>query len=100
MIFYHQLNLSYKKDFQNVFGKEIIKRKIEFLKNLLKIKKKYAFIHDDPKLGYIIDKKFVSSGLEIIKNDKNENIFHMGKILEKAEELHLMESLLEICLKA
>lgn len=93
MIFYHQLNLSYKKRFLECFWKRDHKEENRVFKKLTKNKKKkYAFIHDDPKLGYIIDKKFVNSGLEIIKNDKNENIFHMGKILEKAEELHLMES--------
>lgn len=50
----------------------------------------YAFVHDDPARGYVID----TSGIEIpiVRNDPSESLFHMGLLLERATEIHCMES--------
>jgi hypothetical protein len=50
---------------------------------------KYVFVHDDSKLGFNIN---IDSELKIIRNDITENMFHMIKILENAEEIHCMSS--------
>lgn len=52
----------------------------------------YAFVHDDPSRGFVIDEDSVSSGLRIIKNDMAENILDFCKIIEGASEIHCMES--------
>ena len=43
-------------------------------------------------MNYKIDNSFVSHDLKIIRNDKNEIVFNLGKTLELSEEIHLMES--------
>jgi hypothetical protein len=50
----------------------------------------YAFVHDDPERGYSIDSE--SIGLPIVRNDVTESIFHLGLLLERAREVHCMES--------
>jgi hypothetical protein len=92
MAFYKQIKLSYDNRFSMCYWKREKKQEERVFKKLTKGKKEYAFVHDDPSLGYKIDRKFVSSGLKIIENDKSENIFYMSKVIEKAKEIHLMES--------
>ena len=50
------------------------------------------FVHDDPSRGLVITEKQVGSDFPIVRNDMSENIFHFGKLLENAKEVHLMES--------
>jgi|TARA_B100001063_G_scaffold245224_1_gene280262 plasmid maintenance system antidote protein VapI len=93
MVFYHQLKLPYSKRFSESYWKRDFKNEDKTFRKLVKNNKNnFAFIHDEPSLGYFIDSKFVTPGLKIVRNDKRENIFHMAKILEEAKELHLMES--------
>ena len=61
-------------------------------KKLVKKNKPYAFIHDDKDQNLIINKKNINPKLNIVRNDKKELIFNFGLILERATELHLMES--------
>lgn len=49
----------------------------------------YAFIHDDPAKGFILNAK---TNLKQIRNDKSINPFHLCTVIENAEEIHLMES--------
>lgn len=49
----------------------------------------YIFVHDDESRGFKID---VENDLKIIRNDITENIFYFPMILEKAKEIHVMES--------
>jgi hypothetical protein len=49
----------------------------------------YAFVHDDPEKGFILNPK---TSIKQIRNDKSINPFHLCSILENAEEIHLMES--------
>jgi hypothetical protein len=54
-------------------------------------KEPFMFVHDDPSRGI----SFTPSnpnGLKIIKNDPTEDIFDMCLLLEKATEIHCMES--------
>ena len=50
----------------------------------------YAFVHDDATRGYIVSTAGI--GLPIVRNDISESIFHMGLLLERATEVHCMES--------
>ena len=53
----------------------------------------FVFIHDDKDRGFILNKDHIlNKNLHIIENDTSENIFHFIGILEKAEEVHCMES--------
>ena len=93
MVFYKQMNVSYKKRFTHCYWKRNIKEENRVYKKLIKNpKKKYIFVHDDPSMNYNINKSFFNKDYVIIKNDNKEIIFNMAKVIENATELHLMES--------
>jgi hypothetical protein len=50
----------------------------------------YAFVHDDASRGYVVDTSAIA--LPIVRNDITESIFHLGLLLERAAEVHCMES--------
>ena len=91
MLFYKQMGIPYKIRHEGSFW---IRNKLKENKlyNKLIKSKKYAFIHDEPPRGFVIDDKVVSKGLSILRNSNKVNILHYGKILENASEIHLMES--------
>lgn len=53
---------------------------------------KYIYVHDDPSLNFVIDKKKHRHDLKIIYNNLKYNIFQMRKILENATEIHTMQT--------
>ena len=54
--------------------------------------KPYAFIHDDKDRNFVINTNNIRPNLKIIRNDKKELIFNFSLILERAKEIHIMES--------
>ena len=52
----------------------------------------YVFVHDDKDRNFLIDTKNINPNLQIIRNDNKELIFNFGYILERAKEIHIMES--------
>jgi hypothetical protein len=50
----------------------------------------YAFVHDDPKRSYRVQTDTIR--VPIVRNDITESIFHLGLVLERACEVHCMES--------
>ena len=51
----------------------------------------FMFVHDDPSRGITFTPTNTNS-LKIVKNDPTEDIFDMCLLLEKASEIHCMES--------
>lgn len=70
------------------------KRKEEqIFSSLVSTKKRYAFLHDDADRGFRIDEDFVSPNLEIIRPIKrNTSVFDYRMVLERADEIHCIES--------
>ncbi len=91
MLFYKQLGFSYNDRFKKSYWKRDRLLEKKLYKRLIN-SKKFAFIHDDPSRGFVIEDNMVSKNLNIVRNNTNINILHYGKILENAEEIHLMES--------
>ncbi|MFN6137601.1 MAG: hypothetical protein ACK480_03725 [Planctomycetota bacterium] len=50
----------------------------------------YAFVHDDPARGFEVRTDAIDA--PIVRNDITESIFHLGLMLERAAEVHCMES--------
>lgn len=92
-IFYDQINIPYsvRKSF---FYVERDKSSEENLFHKLNPENlPFAFIHDDRDRGFILNSTYIKNKkLHIIKNDISENIFDFIGILERAEEVHCMES--------
>jgi hypothetical protein len=54
----------------------------------------YVFVAiDDPSRGMVApSRKCLTTNLKIIENPKEHNVLHLGKLLENAEEVHVMDS--------
>ena len=93
MVFYKQLNIPYSNRFTKTFWKRDLINERRVYKKLNPNNKKYIFIHDDPERNLKI-RNFIKpkKKIKIIQNDKSEIIFNLGLVLEKAEEIHLIES--------
>ena len=93
MVFYKQLNIPYSNRFTKTFWKRDLINERRVYKKLNPNNKKYIFIHDDPERNLEIRDLIKSrKKIKVIQNDKSEIIFNLGLILEKAEEIHLIES--------
>ena len=92
IVFYKQFNIPFKYRFLNSYWKRDIKSEKRLFKKLIGINQPYAFVHDDQDRNFIINTKKINPNLKIIKNDKKELIFNFGLILERAKEIHIMES--------
>lgn len=92
-IFYDQINISYevRKSYFYVEKDPIAEQ--DLFRKLNPKNLPFAFVHDDKDRGFVLDKKYIqNTDLHIIENDTSENIFHFISVLEKAEEVHCMES--------
>ena len=88
-IFYNIAGVPYEDKVPRFFYKREIKEEERVYQKLNPQNEDYIFVHDDPERGFYIN---IKSDKKIIKNDKSENIFYMRKILEKASEIHCMNS--------
>jgi hypothetical protein len=92
MIFYKQLNMPYEWRYTKCYWERDWDEEARVYHKLKPENGDYVFIHDDPTRGFTITPRQVGTDLPIVRNDMTELIFHMGKVLENAKEIHLMES--------
>ncbi len=95
MVFYKQFNVPYKFRFEYGNWKRNLKEEERVFNKLNPQKKKFIFVHDDPLRNLIINKKDLdlsNNNILVIKNDVSESIFNLGLVLERAEQIHVMES--------
>lgn len=92
MIFYRQLGMPYEWRYTKCYWKRDLEEEERVYRKLAPPDSEYVFVHDDPSRGFVITEKQVGSKLPIVRNDISENIFHFGTLLEKAKEVHVMES--------
>ena len=69
-----------------------VKNEKKLFRKLIDNNQPYAFVHDDKDRNLIIDERNISPNLKIIRNDNKELIFNFSLILERAKEIHIMES--------
>jgi hypothetical protein len=88
-LFYMQVGIPYPVRYSHCYWERDL-REEERVYRKLAPGKEYAFVHDDPNRGYAID----SSGIPmpVVRNDISESIFHLGLLLERASQVHCMES--------
>ena len=92
MIFYKQLGMPYEWRYTKCCWERDLDEEDRVYRKLAPKNSEYVFVHDDPSRGFVITKEQVGTNLPIVRNDISENIFHFGKLLENAKEVHLMES--------
>jgi len=92
MIFYKQLSMPYEWRYTKCYWERDLDEENRVYRKLAPKNSDYVFVHDDPSRGFVITEGQVGTNLPIVRNDISENIFHFGKLLENAKEVHLMES--------
>lgn len=92
LAFYELANLDFSIRFKKFFIQRDEQKEQEALEYLNKNNEPYIYVHDDPKRGFLIDDTKHRNDLKIIKNDFKFNLFEMRKVLEEAEEIHIMQT--------
>ena len=93
VIFYKQFNIPFKKRFSDSFWFRDKVGEKKLYKKLIKKEEKFIFVHDDPKRNIYLKNSFFNKKIKkIIRNNINENIFNYALLLERASEIHIMES--------
>jgi hypothetical protein len=88
-LFYMQVGIPYEVRYQYCYWqRDLVEEERVYAK--LAPNAPYAFVHDDASRGYVVDTSAIA--LPIVRNDITESIFHLGLLLERAAEVHCMES--------
>ena len=90
--FYDIAGLDFQLRFNKFFIQRDEKKEQEVLDYLNPNKEKYIYVHDDPDRGFKIDQNKHRSDLRVIKNSFKFNLFQFRTVLEKAEEIHTMQT--------
>lgn len=80
-------------DFNERWNSFTIKRNIDAENNLvnkLNLPGEFAFVHDDPSRGYVINREFIKPGLPVVKPYFTNSIFDWISVLERASEIHCL----------
>lgn len=88
-LFYLQVGIPYSLRFEECYWERDWAQEERVFKKCSP-QRPYAFVHDDPSRGYVVDAGSID--LPIVRNDPSESLFHMGLLLEQAAEVHCMES--------
>lgn len=88
-LFYRQLDLPYEHRFTKCYWQRDLEEEERVYRKLAP-QTPYAFIHDDASRGFTVNSESIQ--LPIVRNDVSESIFHLGLLLERATEIHCMES--------
>jgi len=90
--FYYLAGLDFNVRFDEFYFERDLEKEEEVCKTLNPDNEKYIFVLDDPKRGYNIDMSKVTDEYKIIHNDYQFRMFDYIKLLENAEEIHMMQT--------
>lgn len=90
--FYHLAGLDFQIRFDEFYLERDMDREDEVCETLNPDGEKYIFVLDDPKRGYNIDMEKVTDEYKVIRNDYQFGMFDYIKLLENAEEIHMMQT--------
>lgn len=85
--FYMQCGIDYSVRFDGFYLERDYSEEERVYNKLNPNDEDYIFVHDDAQRGYNIDVEG-----RVVRNDVSENLFYMGLVIERAKEVHLMES--------
>ena len=90
--FYAMAGIEYQNRFKEFYIQRDQGEEQRLFEKYVGSEKEYAFLHDDPSRGFVIDRSRIRNDIKIIENNVNNNFFNYRKIFENATELHLMQS--------
>lgn len=88
-LFYLQLDLPYEYRYTKCYWQRDLDEEERVYRKLAP-QAPFAFVHDDVSRGFVINTESIH--LPIVRNEISESIFHLGLLLERATEIHCMES--------
>lgn len=90
--FYLAENLPFSIRFDEYFVERNMDKEMELYQTLNPTDEDFIFVHEDPDRGMFLDKGRIRQDLKIIGNDKRFLIFDYIYLLNKAKEVHVMQS--------
>lgn len=90
--FYNIINLDFSIRFNEFYFERNFDNENKVCEKLNPNKEKYVFVLDDPNRGFNIDMNKVTDKYKIIRNDFEFKMFDYIKLLENAEEIHMMQT--------
>ncbi len=92
--FYAQLSLDYRMRFEAFHFRRDFERERALFERLVGGAERHIFLHEDRTRGFAIDRANIASRLPIVVPEIGitDNIFDYVGIVEKAEEIHLIDS--------
>jgi competence CoiA-like predicted nuclease len=89
--FYLQANVPYEYRWEKFYLVRDHENENRVLSKLNPKQEPFIFVHDDVDKGYVFEVDNPNN-YKVVKNDKTETVFNMIGVLEKATEIHCMES--------
>lgn len=90
--FYEQVGIPYSSRYTDCYWSRDLQEEERVYEKLTPKNSDYIFVHDDANRGHVITNEETRTQYPIVRNDITESIFHLGLTLERAKEVHVMES--------
>jgi len=92
--FYRQYGLDYELRWSGFHLRRDRERESRLFERLGCGREPYVFLHDDPSRGLVIRRDLLPQGMRLVFPDRalTDNLFDWGMVLEKAAEIHCMDS--------
>lgn len=90
--FYAMIDLNFDIRFDEFYFERDYETENKVCEKLNPNNEKYIFVLDDPNRGFSIDMNKVTSEYKVIRNDFEFKMFDYIRLLENAEELHMMQT--------
>jgi len=90
--FYKLAGLDFSVRFNEFYYERDLEEEKRVLNTLNPDNERYVFIHDDPSRRFKINMDRIRTSYRVIMNDKRFNVFDYLTLIERAEEIHFMQS--------
>lgn len=90
--FYRCINMDFNKKWTDFYLERDLKKEKQVFESFNVVEGEYIFVQEDRNRGFTLDKSKIRTDLPLIYSDVPIDFFDLCYIIEKAKEVHLMES--------